>query len=265
MRRGFLLGVLGGIFSFVMGIFAAFVMLVSLANGVEADLWVSIVLSFIAGVLGIIGSVMGNKKGGVTLIFSAILALIATSVFGIPPFILLVLGGILTYRERGIPEVEPVTTKRNILTYIVIVTCAVGILSMSFGGLNVFHIYFLQPRAKLTASIYSFEVASFDSTWSSMSVDVSIANNSPRTANIIKDWNLTLVFSNSKFQFPIQNCTYGTTKLEPAQQTEFVFSYDITNNTSIDTNALRSMIFIISYIDDQGTQTQQFESIRPHS
>jgi hypothetical protein len=130
---------------------------------------------------------------------------------------------------------------------------------------NFYHGLYMQPRAKLTVSIASFQVESVDAIRTIMSVPVRISNYSPRTANILSDWNLTLIFKNSTFQIPNQNCTFGTTKLDPAQQTEFDFSYDITNNTSIDTNALKSMVFTISYIDDQGAQQQQFEFIRPHS
>jgi len=272
MKRSFLLGVLGGIFSFTMGILAFLAMAIDQANGaVVTDLTINIVLAFLAGTLGIIGSAIGNRSGGVVLTASAVLALIATSLFGIPSFVLLLVGGVLTFKERGTPEIEYPAThgvskgkKKGILFYITMISCLAGIIALIFSGLNLWHIYFLQPRAKLTVSIGSFEVSG-SSTWDSMSISVTVSNYSPRTANILKDWNLTLVFSNSTFQFPIQNCTYGTTKLDSAQQTEFVFSYDITNNTSIDTNTLRSMIFTVSYIDDQGTQTQQSEFIRPHS
>ena len=271
MKRSFLLGVLGGIFSFSMGILAFFIMAIGQANGaVDTDLTINMVLAFLAGTLGIIGSAIGNRRGGVVLIASAVLALIATSLFGIPSFVLLLVGGVLTFKERGTPEIEyPVAhgvskgKKRGILFYITVISCLAGIIALIFSGVNLWHTYF-QPRAKLTVTIGSFEVSGSD-TWASMSISVTVSNYSPRRANILKDWNLTLVFSNSTFQFPNQNCTYGTTTLDPAQQTEFVFSYDITNNTSIDVNALQRLVFTISYIDDQGTQTQPFEFIRPHS
>ena len=73
MKRSFLLGTIGGICSFVMGILAIFIMFFSQANGVTSDLTVNIVLAFIAGTLGIIGGVIGNKSGAVILIGSGIL------------------------------------------------------------------------------------------------------------------------------------------------------------------------------------------------
>lgn len=273
MKRSFLLGVLGGIFSFSMGILAFLIMAINQANGaIDTDLTINIVLVFLAGTLGIIGSAIGNRIGGAVLIASAMLALIATSLFGIPSFVFLLVAGVLSFREKGTKtEIEyPVADgvskgkKRSILFYVTIISCLAGIIALIFSGLNLWHTYFLQPRAKLTVSIGAFH-ESWSETSASMSIPVSITNYSPRTANILKDWNLTLVFTNSTFQFPNQNCTYGTTELHSAQQTEFVFSYDITNDTSIDVNTLQRVIFTISYIDDQGTQTQQFEFIRPHS
>lgn len=276
MRRSFLLGVLGGIFSFLMGILAFFVMVIGQANGaVDTDLTINVILAFLAGTLGIVGSAIGNKRGGVILVISAVLALIATSLFGIPPFILLLVGGVLAFRERVAREIESVVKgvppekrirefRGNVRYYLTVITAIAAITTLALNGMNFYRGLYLQPRARLTVSIGSFEVSGSD-TWTSMSISVTISNYSPRTANILKDWNLTLVFNNSTFQFPNQNCTYGATKLDPAQQTEYVFSYDITNNTSIDVNALRSMIFTISYIDDQGTQQQQFMFIRPHS
>lgn len=275
MKRSFVLGILGGIFSFLMGMFAVFVMAIDQANGFDTDLTINIALAFSAGVLGIVGGVVSNKKGGVILIISAVLALIATSLFGILPFILLLLGGVLAFRERVAPEVESVVRgtpheerrrefRGNVRYYLTMIAAIATITTLALNGMNFYRGLYLQPRARLTVSIGSFEMSGSD-TWDSMSVTVTISNNSPRTANILKDWNLTMVFTNFVFQFPNQNCTYGTTKLDPAQQTDFVFSYDITNNTSIDVNALQRLVFTISYIDDQGTQTHPFEFIRPHS
>jgi len=275
MKRSFLLGIAGGIFSFLMGILAIFIMAMGQADGVDIDLTINIALAFSAGILGIVGGVVSNKNGGVILIVSAVLALIATSLFGILPFILLLVGGILAFRERVAPEIEPVVkdllpekSKRefrgNVRYYFTIIAAIAAIITLALNGMNFYRGLYLQPRARLTVSIGSFEVSG-SGTWDSMSVSVTISNYSPRTANILKDWNLTLVFSNSTFQFPNQNCSYGATELDPAQQTEYVFSYDIKNNTAIDVNSLKSLIFTISYIDDQGTQQQQFMFIRPYS
>ena len=107
MKRSFLLGVLGGIFSFSMGILAFLIMVINQANGaIDTDLTINIVLAFLAGTLGIIGSAIGNRRGGVVLIASAMLALIATSLFGIPSFVFLLVAGVLSFKERGTPEIE---------------------------------------------------------------------------------------------------------------------------------------------------------------
>jgi hypothetical protein len=107
MKRSFLLGILGGIFSFLMGVLVVLPIAIGQANGaVDTDLTINIVLAFLAGILGMVGGVVGNGKGGAILIISGVLALIGTSLFGILPFILLIVGGVLAFRERKFPESE---------------------------------------------------------------------------------------------------------------------------------------------------------------
>lgn len=148
--------------------------------------------------------------------------------------------------------------------YLTVVAACATIATLMLNATNSYRGLYMEPRAKLTVSISSVSWSSSDVS-SSISVLVEISNYSPRKANILPDLNLTLVFENSTFEFPDQNCTFGTRILEPAQQTEFIFSFDITNSTLLNVNDLKRMIFTISYIDDQGTQQQQFEFIRPHS
>jgi len=101
MRSSFILGILGGIFSFLAGIFAFFVMIAGLVFNLNVGHFIEMVaLAFVAGGLGIIGSAIGKKKGGIILIIGGILALIATSLFGILPCILMLMGGILALREK---------------------------------------------------------------------------------------------------------------------------------------------------------------------
>lgn len=265
MKRSFFLGILGGIVSFAMGMLAVFLMAIDQASGGNTDLTINIVLAFVAGILGIVGSVVGNKRGGIILVISGVLALIATSLFGILPCVLLIIGGALAFRERG--EIESAIThgvsekeKHTFIYYITILASCATIATLVLNEAHFYLGFYMQPRAKLTVSISSYTWTSSD-TASSIRIPVTISNYSPRTANILPDWNLTLVFKNSTFQIPNANCTFGTTKLDPAQQTQFDFSYDITNNTLFDMNGLKSMYFTISYIDDQGTQTQEIESI----
>jgi|GEM_PF-2344581 hypothetical protein len=267
MKRSFFLGILGGIVSFAIGMLAFFLMVIDQASGGNTDLTVNIVLAFIAGTLGIVGGVVGNKRGGIILVISGGLALIATSLFGVLPCVLLLVGGGLAFRERG--EIEPSGThevsekeKHGFIYYITILAACATIATLVLTEANFYLGFYMQPRAKLTVSISSYKWTSSDTTSSSIGIPVTISNYSPRTANILPDWNLTLVFNNSTFQIPNANCTFGTTKLDPAQQTEFYYSYDITNNTSFDMNELKSVYFTISYIDDQGTQTEGLEFIR---
>jgi hypothetical protein len=90
-----------------MGVLVVLPIAIGQANGaVDTDLTINIVLAFLAGILGIVGGVVGNRKGGAILIISGVLALIGTSLFGILPFILLIVGGVLAFRERKLPESE---------------------------------------------------------------------------------------------------------------------------------------------------------------
>jgi len=121
----------------------------------------------------------------------------------------------------------------------------------------------LRPiRAELTISVDSISFSFTDSTTASMSVPVRVINYSPKEAHI-KDWSLVLNFDGTSFQFPNHNCTHGLTDLLSAQQTEFDFSYDISNHTSF-VNSLASGVFTISFIDDLGTQQQHFEFFTGH-
>jgi hypothetical protein len=142
---------------------------------------------------------------------------------------------------------------------IALIALAVGLI----GSIPVLYNFFIPIRAELTISVGSISFSFTDSTTASMSVPVRVINYSPRVAHI-KDWSLVLNFNGTSFQFPNLNCTHGLTVLDPAQQTEFVYSYDISNDTSL-VNSLTSGVFTISFIDDLGTQQQQFEFFRAHS
>lgn len=124
MRGSFVLGVVGGIFSFMAGILAFLLGAIGNASnaweralGYAAStdvrlMWICGALAFLAGILGIIGGAMG-KKGGAALLFAGgILALIATSLFGALPCILMVVGGALAFREKtteGVAKPSPLS------------------------------------------------------------------------------------------------------------------------------------------------------------
>jgi hypothetical protein len=120
--------------------------------------------------------------------------------------------------------------------------------------------FFNPTRAELTIRVDSINFRFSDSTTASMSVPVTVINYSPQTAHIT-DWSLMLNFNGTSFQFPNLNCTHGPTVLNPAQQTEFVYSYDISNNSSL-SNKLTSGVFTISFIDNVGLKQQQIEFYR---
>jgi len=141
--------------------------------------------------------------------------------------------------------------------------CIVAIIALALAliaSIPVLYNFFNPIRAELTISVDSISFSFTDSTTASISVPVRVINYSPKEARI-KDWSLVLNFNGTSFQFPNQNCTHGLTDLFPVQQTEFVYSYDISNNSSL-SNRLTSGVFTISFIDELGTLQQQFEFYR---
>jgi hypothetical protein len=114
----------------------------------------------------------------------------------------------------------------------------------------------LRPlRAELTISADSLGVSFTNNTTASWTVPIRVVNYSPKEAHIV-EWGLTLNFNGASLGISNQNCTHGNTDLSPAQQTEFVYLFDV--NTSL-YSGLGSGVFSISFIDDQGTLRQQFE------
>lgn len=138
--------------------------------------------------------------------------------------------------------------------------CIVSIIALALALIAIIPVlynFFNPIRAELTISVDSIRFSFADSTTASMSVPIRVINYSPQTAHIT-DWSLKLDFNGTPFQFPNLNCTHGPTVLDPAQQTEFAYSYDISNNGSL-INSLTSGVFTISFIDDMGTRYQQIK------
>jgi hypothetical protein len=63
-------------------------------------LLIGALVTAIGSILGIVGGAIGKKAAGGTMIFGGILAFIGTTLFGILPCILLVVGGGLALREK---------------------------------------------------------------------------------------------------------------------------------------------------------------------
>ncbi|MGC1708967.1 MAG: hypothetical protein WA799_04100 [Nitrosotalea sp.] len=97
-----ILGVLGGLIAIGVGIFAELVYKVStFFTYMDPNLWHSLVLlSFVGGILGIIGGSIGRTAGGILSIIASILALVGGGGFGILPFILLIIGGIISLAKE---------------------------------------------------------------------------------------------------------------------------------------------------------------------
>src|SRR5688572_26212940 len=94
MRASFVWGIIGGIITFLVGTFnQAF-------NDTSMGLVYLTIVSFIAGILGIVGGAIGMKKGGILMIIGGILALIGGGLFGILGLMLLIGGGILAFKEK---------------------------------------------------------------------------------------------------------------------------------------------------------------------
>jgi hypothetical protein len=143
------------------------------------------------------------------------------------------------------------------------ISCIVSIIALTLAliaSIPVLYNFFSPIRAELTISVDSISPSFPDNTTVSMIIPIKVINYSPKEAHI-KDWNLVLSYNGSSYQIPNQNCSYGTTDLLPAQQTEFVYQCDM--NASLVSNEVGSGVFTISLIDDLGTLQQQLEFYTP--
>jgi len=98
-NTSFVLGLIGGILGFITAFFGFFLSI--FASSIRSSVpWI-----FVFSTIGIIGSVIVRSKpkiGGIIMLISGLVIVIFSSLFGLLPMILLVLGGILgiTYKER---------------------------------------------------------------------------------------------------------------------------------------------------------------------
>lgn len=96
------LGIIGGVFGLLGGVFAIFMGGLVAALGEGSDV---IYLGFgaiIFSIIGIIGSVLSNKKyAGILMVVAGIFGLIMVSYAYIIAAPLLVIGGILAFRKRN--------------------------------------------------------------------------------------------------------------------------------------------------------------------
>lgn len=107
MRSSFILGLVGGVITMIMGFLVFFVATFAKAFGSTMQgLEYLPVLSFIGGIMGIVGGSIGKKVGGGLMIFGGIFALVGAGLFGILGLVLLVVGGVLAFKEGHKPIVE---------------------------------------------------------------------------------------------------------------------------------------------------------------
>lgn len=100
VRRSFILRLIGGIISFLVGFFEFFIGAANQAfNSTSFGLEYLMIVSFLAGIFGIVGRAVGEKKGGILMIIGAIFALIGRGLFGVLALVLLIVGGILAIKE----------------------------------------------------------------------------------------------------------------------------------------------------------------------
>jgi hypothetical protein len=96
MKNSSQFGLIGGIVAFMIVIFS-----LTTNTGLTASvLYTSVGLCTVAGILGIYGSVVGAKRGGVLMILGAIFVLIGASLLGLIAFVLMLTGGVLALREK---------------------------------------------------------------------------------------------------------------------------------------------------------------------
>ncbi len=108
MRGSFVLGILGGVFGILVGLVVLVLAGTSEAlspwlgedtRRIVGQLYVQTFVALLGGVLGIIGGAIGRKIGGVILMLASLFVLVGGGLFGILPFILLLVGGVLSFRE----------------------------------------------------------------------------------------------------------------------------------------------------------------------
>lgn len=115
MKKSFILGILGGIFAILVSllifILYGFESAWNSSFGSQSQYYINgvsqlstlVALTLIAGIIGIVGAVIGKKIGGALMILAAVLVVIGSSFFGVLSLILFLLGGILALREKPQP------------------------------------------------------------------------------------------------------------------------------------------------------------------
>lgn len=109
MRGSFVLGILGGIFGILIGfgvlLFAGLTESFEEVGFLEPSgevqqLYTQAGVAIFGGILGIAGGAIGRKIGGALLIVGSIMTLLGAGAFGVLPFVLLIIGGVLALREK---------------------------------------------------------------------------------------------------------------------------------------------------------------------
>jgi hypothetical protein len=95
------LGVIGGIFAILIGLSEVVLAIVGSSSGVDLNLLYTLFgICIVAGIIGIAGAALGKKPGAVLMIVGAVLSLIGGGWFGFFSFFLLLVGGMLAWREK---------------------------------------------------------------------------------------------------------------------------------------------------------------------
>jgi len=95
-----------------------------LKTAMAHQLYAQVGIGILGGAMGLVGGAIGKKIGGVLLIVGSFLSLIAGGLFGILPFILLLIGGILALKEKIAGEKTSATT---IIAVVIILVVVAGV------------------------------------------------------------------------------------------------------------------------------------------
>jgi hypothetical protein len=110
MRVSFILGIIGGIISFIIGyiVYLSAIATQRLNSTTTSYGFESLlIVSFIAGILGIVGGAVGKKKGGVLMIIGGILAIFGSGLYGLLALVLLIVGGVFALKEKPATTSSP--------------------------------------------------------------------------------------------------------------------------------------------------------------
>jgi hypothetical protein len=108
MRASFILGIIGGIISFIVGyIVYRSGIAVQALNSTTSYGFESLLIVSLGGILGIVGGAIGKKKGGVLMIIGGILAPFGSGLYGLLALVSLIVGGVFALKEKPTRKSSP--------------------------------------------------------------------------------------------------------------------------------------------------------------